>query len=122
MRRPSPGRSTSSCRCPITARAGGRPDAGTRSRSSDPLGLPAATRRSIARWPAMSKRLWTVVQVFFAAAALWVVGRAVVHYWGDVRRSLQTVTPSWGLILASGMLVLVAYVVLIQTWRIMLAG
>lgn len=70
----------------------------------------------------MRKRVRTVVQVAFALAAFWFVGRAVVHYWGDVRRSLETVAPSWGLILASGGLVLAAYGVLIQTWRIMVAG
>lgn len=70
----------------------------------------------------MRKRIWLAVQVVFGAAALWFVGRAVVTYWHDVREGLRAVTPAWGLILLSGALVLGAYAVLIQTWRVMLAS
>jgi uncharacterized membrane protein YbhN (UPF0104 family) len=70
----------------------------------------------------MRKRIWLAVQVAFAAAAFWFVGRAVYQYWADVERSLRTLSPSWALILASAVLVLGAYVVLIQTWRVMLGA
>src|SRR4029077_19399526 len=70
----------------------------------------------------MRKRIWLAVQVVFAAAAFWFVGRAVYHYWADVERSLRTLSPSWSLILASAVLVLGAYGVLIQTWRVMLGA
>ena len=70
----------------------------------------------------MRKRLWIAAQVVFALAAFWFVGAAVVRYWGDVRLSIRSVTPAWGLILLSGVLVLAAYAVLIQTWRVMLSA
>jgi len=68
------------------------------------------------------KRIWLGVQIVFAAAAFWFVGRTIVRYWGDVERSLAALTPRPGPIFASALLVLLAYVVLIETWRLMLGN
>ena len=62
------------------------------------------------------------MQVVFAAAAFWFVGRTVVEYWGDVERSVAALTPRWLPIAGSALLVLAAYGVLIETWRLMLGS
>ena len=63
-----------------------------------------------------------MIQIAFAAAAFWFVGRAIVRYWGDVERSLAALSPRWLPIVGSAILVLAAYVILIETWRVMLGA
>jgi glycosyltransferase 2 family protein len=64
--------------------------------------------------------VWLAVQVAFVAAAFWFVGRALASQWDPVRHSLGAIRPRWGFLLLSGVPVLAAYAVLIQTWRAML--
>jgi glycosyltransferase 2 family protein len=70
----------------------------------------------------VGKRLWLAAQILFGVAALWFVGAAVSRYWDDVARSLATLRLAWLPIAGSGLLVLAAYAILIQTWRVMLAS
>jgi glycosyltransferase 2 family protein len=70
--------------------------------------------------PLARRRLWIGVQLAFVAAAFWYVGNSIVRQWADVRQSLTALHPAWGPVLLSGLLVLAAYAILIQTWRVML--
>jgi glycosyltransferase 2 family protein len=72
--------------------------------------------------PLARRRLWIGLQVAFVAVAFWYVGSAIVRQWTAVRQSLSALHPVWGPVLLSGLLVLVAYAVLIQTWRVMLGS
>ena len=63
-----------------------------------------------------------VVQVVFVVAALWFGGRIVLSHWGDVRALQATLTPAWGRVAWSALIVLASYGVLIATWRGMVAA
>jgi|SRR5579859_4965486 len=60
------------------------------------------------------------MRVLFLAAALWFVAASIARQWPDVRQSLATAHPAWGLVALSTSIVFVAYAVLIQAWRLML--
>jgi hypothetical protein len=68
------------------------------------------------------KPLWTALQVVFVAAVLWFAGRALAGQWSGVRAQLSTAHPSWSLVGAATLLVLVSYTILIQVWRLVLDG
>lgn len=58
-----------------------------------------------------------VAQFAFVAAVLWFGARLLMRYWTEMRALQATLTPSWGLVAASGAVVLLSYAVLIATWR-----
>ncbi len=58
-----------------------------------------------------------LAQVVFVVAVLWFGGRLVATHWGDVRALSATLTPSWGRISWSAVIVAISYAVLIATWR-----
>jgi hypothetical protein len=60
---------------------------------------------------------WTI-----AAAALAYAGRAVWTQWASVRVVAGSLQPRWLLVGVASALVLAAYAVLIQTWRLLLGG
>ncbi len=68
------------------------------------------------------KPVWIALQVLFVAAVLWFAGRQLVGQWAGVRALLVAAHPAWGVILLSYVPVLIAYAVLIQIWRGMLAA
>jgi hypothetical protein len=61
-----------------------------------------------------------VLQVVFAAVVLWYAGRELRRQWGQAGESLRAIDVRWSLVTASCLLVLAAYGVLIQTWRLTL--
>lgn len=66
------------------------------------------------------KRLaWRAVQVVFVTAVLWYATRLLLAHWADVRALRATLTPSWGRVGWSAVIVLASYAVLIATWRAM---
>ena len=60
------------------------------------------------------------IQVAFATAVLWYAGRELVQQWDQAAASLRAIEVRWSLVAASCLLVLTAYGVLIQTWRLTL--
>jgi len=68
------------------------------------------------------KPLWIAVQALFVAAVLWFAGRALAGQWTGLRALLVAAHPAWGMILLSYVPVLLAYALLIQVWRGMLAA
>jgi glycosyltransferase 2 family protein len=71
-------------------------------------------------WPAVRKPLVIALQIVFAIAVLGYAGRELWRQWDATGESLRTLDVRWGLVAASCALVLASYVVLIQTWRLML--
>ena len=63
------------------------------------------------------RRWWRLAQVGFIAAVLWYCATYLVAQWGDIAALRASLRPDWLLVLASGALVLVSYVVLIVTWQ-----
>ena len=70
--------------------------------------------------PRVNKKIVVAAQVGFAAVAVWYVGAAVAHQWSAVGQSARGVHARWGGLSASCLLVLLAYALLIQTWRMTL--
>jgi hypothetical protein len=68
----------------------------------------------------MRKFILVALQIVFAAAVLVFAGSALVRQWDDAGRSLRAIELRWSLIAGSCLLVLAAYGVLIQTWRLTL--
>jgi uncharacterized membrane protein YbhN (UPF0104 family) len=66
------------------------------------------------------KPLVVALQVVFGAAVLWYAGRQLFQQWDATGESLRTLDVRWGLVAVSCALVFASYVVLIQTWRLML--
>jgi hypothetical protein len=60
------------------------------------------------------------LQVVFAAAVLWYAGLELAKQWGSVGESLKAIDIRWRFVAASCLLVLAAYGILIQTWRLTL--
>ncbi len=97
-------------------------DARSRSRRSDPLQLLAGTLTSIAPLlnSAVRRRLALAVQLAFVAAILWYATRSIASQWSGVRATVSGIGIRWGYLLLSSLLVLAAYALLIETWRLML--
>src|SRR5690606_38341070 len=74
------------------------------------------TRRRVKR------TLLLIAQVAITAVVVWFVGKAIVEQWQEARATGFTVLPHWGRVVASGILVLAAYAVLIEAWRRMVGG
>jgi hypothetical protein len=72
--------------------------------------------------PAARSRLWLALQALFIGAGAWYAATAVAGQWGAVRDQLAGLSPRWTLVGAATALVLFTYVLLIEVWRIVLAG
>ncbi len=68
----------------------------------------------------LARRAWIAAQIVFVALALWYLGRSLHDQWGGVQHDLRALDPRWSGLVLSGVLVFIAYGVLIQTWRLML--
>jgi glycosyltransferase 2 family protein len=62
------------------------------------------------------------VQLVLATVIVVLVVRKLVEEWGAVRTALDNAHPDWLALAASGLVVLAAYAVLIEAWRVMLRG
>jgi uncharacterized membrane protein YbhN (UPF0104 family) len=67
--------------------------------------------------PARRNRLWIAAQLIVTAIIFWYVGQKLVDQWREFRGAPIEVHPRWGAIVLSCVIVLVAYAVLIETWR-----
>jgi hypothetical protein len=93
-------------------------DVSTRSPLSPPSRLPDATPTSTAPpSPGRRNRVWVAVQLIVTAVILWFVGRGLVDQWRAFRNVPLAVHRQWGMILLSALMVLLTYLVLIETWR-----
>lgn len=69
----------------------------------------------------MNKRRFVLlVQILFVAAVVGYAGHALTDQWGAMREHAASLSPRWGLVALSGVLVLAAYALLVATWRGML--
>ena len=66
------------------------------------------------------RRLVTAAQWVLAAVVVAFAARELARQWGEVGPAISGLRPSWPLVLASGAIVLVTYLVLIEAWRVML--
>ena len=62
---------------------------------------------------------WRAVQLLFVVAVLWFAVGLARQHWQDVRALQLTLTPTWGRVAYSALIVLLSYAVLISTWRAM---
>jgi hypothetical protein len=67
--------------------------------------------------PPRNRRLALVAQWLIAAVVIGFAARELVRQWGDVGPAIAGLRPSWGLVLASGAIVLATYLILIEAWR-----
>lgn len=75
------------------------------------------------RWlPVPRSRLWIGAQVLFIALALWFAGEAVVRQWAGVRALVAEARPRWSFVALATLIVLAAYALLIQVWRVLLVS
>jgi uncharacterized membrane protein YbhN (UPF0104 family) len=80
--------------------------------------LPDATPTSTAPpSPARRNKFWIAAQLVITAIILWFVGGTLANQWREFRGTPIEVHPRWALIALSCALVLIAYAVLIETWR-----
>lgn len=63
-----------------------------------------------------------LVRGLLLAVTFGFIGYALSRQWGDVRMAAQAVHVRWGWIIAASVVVLGTYAVLIQSWRMLLAG
>lgn len=65
---------------------------------------------------------WRVAQAAFLLAALAYTVRMLVRHWGAVKDAAADVHPNWPLLVGASGIVLFTYVILIQSWRVLIAG
>ena len=70
----------------------------------------------------MHRRLFLLLQLVFVAAVLVYAARALGTQWDELRRVGGELRPDWALVAASSAVVLLAYALLIVTWRSMLGA
>src|SRR5258705_10953776 len=112
-----------SARCSRSRTAAARwvaADASPRWRRSRPNPWPGATSTSIARRLTARRSLFLAAQFVAAALVLYFVGRALAAQWDSFRAQPLEARPVWWAVLVSGGIVLVAYALLVQTWRVLL--
>ena len=56
-------------------------------------------------------------QVIFAIIVVWLIARALAKQWHEIGGRLAHLDIQWGMLIAASALVMVAYAVLIETWR-----
>jgi glycosyltransferase 2 family protein len=67
-------------------------------------------------------RLWTALQAVLLIATLAWVARALAQRWDALRTAAAATTVHWGWIALASLIVLATYGMLIQSWRMLLAG
>ena len=72
--------------------------------------------------PAARRWLWLALQALFIGAGAWYAATALAGQWGTVRAHLADLNPRWGPIAAATVLVCATYLLLIEVWRVVLAG
>ncbi len=72
--------------------------------------------------PATGRKAWTVAQWLFAAALIWYAVRSLGGQWDEVGAGLRGLRPDWALVGAATALTFVAYALLIEGWRRLIAG
>lgn len=68
------------------------------------------------------KLWWRVIQFLFLVAALAYTVRQVANNWNTVKASAAQLHPNWLMIAAASGIVVATYVILIQSWRTLIAG
>ena len=68
------------------------------------------------------RKLFVAAQWIFAAAIVWAAGNALRGQWRAAADRLATLSVEWTWIAAATAIVLLTYVLLIDTWRALLAG
>lgn len=71
---------------------------------------------------ATGRKAWTVAQWLFAAALVWYAVRSLGGQWDEVAAGLQGLRPDWLMVGAASAVTLVAYALLIEGWRRLIAG
>lgn len=66
------------------------------------------------------RSLLLVAQFVAAAIVVYFVGRAIAAQWDSFRAQPLEARPVWWAVIVSGLIVLLAYVLLVQTWRVLL--
>ena len=61
-------------------------------------------------------------QGLLAAAVIWFAFDRLRGQWDDVAATAARLEPRWGVVVASGVIVLLTYGLLIQTWRVVVSG
>ena len=65
---------------------------------------------------------WRIAQIVLTAVVVALVVRKLVQEWGAVRAALENAHPNWLALVASAVIVLATYALLIETWRVLLRG
>ncbi|MEO6331231.1 MAG: lysylphosphatidylglycerol synthase domain-containing protein [Gemmatimonadaceae bacterium] len=71
---------------------------------------------------ATGRKAWTVAQWLFAAALIWYAVRSLSGQWDEVAAGLQGLRPDWLMVGAASAVTLVAYALLVEGWRRLIAG
>ncbi len=69
-----------------------------------------------------NSRLLFLAKIAFAVAVVVAVAYALVREWQPVTAAMHEARPRWGVLALSGAIVLANYALLIEAWRIVLAG
>ncbi len=72
--------------------------------------------------PSTARRLWLVAQLSLLAVVLVLAGRAVASQWNELLAEAKDLDLRWKWIGLSAVMVLAVHAMLIQTWRVLLAG
>ena len=72
--------------------------------------------------PSTKRRIFLAAQWLLAIAIVWFGLRALRGQWDEAALRLRTLQPGWGWIVAATVLVLLTYVMLIETWRRIVVG
>ena len=67
-------------------------------------------------------RAFRAIQIVFVVAVVWYAAASIGRQWREVRLGLSELRLHWTFVIASGGCFLLAYAVLIQTWRVTLRG
>jgi glycosyltransferase 2 family protein len=68
------------------------------------------------------RRLFVAAQWILAALIVWYAARALRGQWSSAALNLQTLRPEWPWIFAATAIVLLTYLLLIETWRRIITG
>ena len=71
---------------------------------------------------ASTRRLWSAVQALLLVATLTWVARALFRQWDEVRAVAEANQLRWGWIVLASAIVLTTYAMLIESWRLLIAG
>jgi len=71
---------------------------------------------------ATGRKAWIAAQWLFAAALVWYAVRSLSGQWDEVASGLQGLRPDWLLVGVASGVTLVAYALLIEGWRRLIAG